>query len=498
MTKGEKRSFRWNVLKNSTPQKTDTRIYIKLFDVISKQKAYNEQHVLNKIAEIKPSQIAGFKNYLGNIILDSLEQSNTSGLATIELRKYVNQLHILFEKGLHTQSKTILNKAFKLALQYENYLVVAELYQWKIKLQLSQLETGNEIKIIETDVYKKINIEKEFNQLLVQVSSYISKQRTSRSNKDNKKYIYPISRSKILLDENYAITFTSKRLFYYINATIAYIEENNTKIHYYTKKLIGHFKKNPHQIKENSDLYIIALNNFIISLLKLNRHAKALTALPELKDISLNQLASSVARTNAFNFYYSHTTDIALKTNNYNIIPAQIDDFEMQLPLQINYGKKGYLIVIFFNIICIYFINAEYKKSLKWINNLFNTFADDIRTDLQSIVRFISILIHFELGNIDLIQSQVKSVYRYLEQKGKLYRFEDIMLSFFQNNIIETKTKPQQSVVFIELRNELLKLSTDNYEKKALGYFDFISWLDSKIKKRPLSEILKEKEKEKL
>ncbi len=40
------------------------------------------------------------------------------------------------------------------------------------------------------------------------------------------------------------------------------------------------------------------------------------------------------------------------------------------------------------------------------------------------------------------------------------------------------------------------KLKTDPYEKGAFEYFDFISWLESKIENRPFAEIIKEKAKE--
>ena len=44
-----------------------------------------------------------------------------------------------------------------------------------------------------------------------------------------------------------------------------------------------------------------------------------------------------------------------------------------------------------------------------------------------------------------------------------------------------------------DLQKALLLLAKDSYEQKALKYFDFISWLDSKNENRPLAEIVKEK-----
>jgi hypothetical protein len=39
------------------------------------------------------------------------------------------------------------------------------------------------------------------------------------------------------------------------------------------------------------------------------------------------------------------------------------------------------------------------------------------------------------------------------------------------------------------MRDELAAIKDDPYEAKAYDYFDYISWLDSKITRRPLIEI---------
>jgi len=50
-------------------------------------------------------------------------------------------------------------------------------------------------------------------------------------------------------------------------------------------------------------------------------------------------------------------------------------------------------------------------------------------------------------------------------------------------------------ITFSKLRQELVIIAKDPFEKTILEYFDFISWLDSKNQKRPFAEIVKEKAK---
>ena len=46
-------------------------------------------------------------------------------------------------------------------------------------------------------------------------------------------------------------------------------------------------------------------------------------------------------------------------------------------------------------------------------------------------------------------------------------------------------TQKKQQTAFKELKTELEEIFKDHFEKEALAYFDFISWLKSKIENRP-------------
>ena len=47
----------------------------------------------------------------------------------------------------------------------------------------------------------------------------------------------------------------------------------------------------------------------------------------------------------------------------------------------------------------------------------------------------------------------------------------------------------------INVKEELVEITKDDFERKALEYFDFISWLESKIEGRVFAEVVREKAK---
>jgi hypothetical protein len=66
-------------------------------------------------------------------------------------------------------------------------------------------------------------------------------------------------------------------------------------------------------------------------------------------------------------------------------------------------------------------------------------------------------------------------------------------LNFIRKKMPDIFTPQDEEAAFIELRKDFVELSEDPYEKKAFEYFDYISWLDSKIEKKPFEEIVKRK-----
>lgn len=59
------------------------------------------------------------------------------------------------------------------------------------------------------------------------------------------------------------------------------------------------------------------------------------------------------------------------------------------------------------------------------------------------------------------------------------------------NNISNTNMLSE----FEKLRQQLLPLESNPYEKRAFIYFDIISWLECKIQSRPVQEVMQEKAK---
>jgi hypothetical protein len=105
-----------------------------------------------------------------------------------------------------------------------------------------------------------------------------------------------------------------------------------------------------------------------------------------------------------------------------------------------------------------------------------------VREDIHCFGRILNLIIHYEIGNDDLLEYAVRSTYRFLYKRKRLFKVEGVILDFLKKypNWVD---REQIVAGFSELHKKLLVFRNDDFEKYAFEYFDFISWLESKLQK---------------
>ncbi|MGB3465004.1 MAG: hypothetical protein WBA74_07035, partial [Cyclobacteriaceae bacterium] len=136
--------------------------------------------------------------------------------------------------------------------------------------------------------------------------------------------------------------------------------------------------------------------------------------------------------------------------------------------------------------------NSDHREALKWINRILNSDHQDIREDVHSFARILNLITHYELGNTDVIEYYLRSTYRFLLKKEDLHFFQQTILAFIKN-LSRVGTEEELTEKFRELRDQMIKISESEYDKRAFVYFDIISWLESKIERKPVGEIIRRK-----
>jgi hypothetical protein len=126
------------------------------------------------------------------------------------------------------------------------------------------------------------------------------------------------------------------------------------------------------------------------------------------------------------------------------------------------------------------------------VNEIVNSHDQNFREDIYIFSRLFSIIIHYELGNYELIDYLVKSTYRYMLKKKKERGIEPMTEKVFlkyMRKIARYYDKPKKvQQAFEDMYKELSETLKDPNEQIALRYFDFPEWAKNKMKNPALKE----------
>jgi len=128
----------------------------------------------------------------------------------------------------------------------------------------------------------------------------------------------------------------------------------------------------------------------------------------------------------------------------------------------------------------VYYWNKDYKTALKIIRPILNVGKPFSQLPQIKSVRFLNILIHFDLGDFDYLDSEIRSFERELKKQNRLFKSEELILKSIKRynnepNEIKRKQDLQKQI------EKLNQLKEDPFEKQLLSSFDFIHWLETKI-----------------
>jgi hypothetical protein len=149
------------------------------------------------------------------------------------------------------------------------------------------------------------------------------------------------------------------------------------------------------------------------------------------------------------------------------------------------------IVVFNYKFATLYFGSGDYSTCIDYLQKIINDTSADLRIDLQSYARLMHLLAHYELGNDEIIESLIKSVYRFMAKMKNLTVVEEEMFRFLRHSfgVSPRKMKPELE----KFLNNIKHLEKSRFETRAFAYLDIISWVESKVFEKPMSMIINEK-----
>jgi hypothetical protein len=152
---------------------------------------------------------------------------------------------------------------------------------------------------------------------------------------------------------------------------------------------------------------------------------------------------------------------------------------------------EHHIMLLYYKIACLYFGNGDNKNCIAYLKKIISNKNLKMREDLMCFARVLSLVAHYEAGMDYHLEVQLKSTYKFLLKMNDLHAVQKEMIKFLRNlgDIYPHELKDE----FQKLYNELKKYENHPYEKRAFLYLDILSWLESHLQNKPVSQIIREK-----
>lgn len=496
LSKSEKRYFKIISSRHTIGEQNN---YIRLFDYIESQEEYDEDELFRHFkGESFLNKFSITKNRLYEAIMKALDAYHSSSSIDASIYRSLHGAEILYKKSLYKHCKKQLLSAERLAKKHDRYGLLVEINNRYKKL----VETEGYHNIDSDDLTNTLKEDKEYLDKLEHYSQLwklkselfllLNNKGKARSKEELQKYS-TLTQELTKQSTAEAHSFDSDYLTNHIYSASYFAANDMENSLIYLHKIIAQYKENPSRIKQEPNVYFSTLSNIIYIESKLGNYKAAIDYLKELKSFPKTYKIDLTRdlEIKLFSSVNSIELTLLIHQGKYEEAAALGDTIKAGLALYDNKISPLRRSHLCFKLGVAYFSLEEYHKALSWINTILNDGELDQKEDLNAFVQIVDLMIHLELKHQDLLPYAIKNTQRFLKSRNRSFKFETIFLKYL-NKIAKSTDKFQEHQLLEKVLLEIEEIKNDDFEKSALEYFDFESWINSKLKNKPMPQIRKE------
>jgi len=463
---------------------------LRLFLAIDKQEEYDERALLKTEKYVR--SLPRMKIYLYEKILDSLDNYYAGKNAILQVRKILNRVSVLFDKGFYDACIKQLYKAKELAARYEFFSQMLEALEWERTLMLEKQLTGSFEAVAkeEEQVLKQLSLLSFYNMVYDQMAKLYSETIWIRSEPDHRKFKnliqLPLMKKPPAGISLSAAIIRLKTFAKYQSA----LDQRKTYLKL-AQKAVSLMESKEGYIHQHLLQYVKILNNLVVTLGENNRFEEFKIELTKLRNLPLEYPAARTEKMQSMirmrviiREFYQH-----MHLRDYQKALAMAPEFEDCIVRYRHLISILHLQIFLYALANINFITENYKKSLYWINKILNESETPETKVFQGYARLLNIIIHYELHNEDLLESLIPSALRFFSKRPDVYALEKLFIETLRKKILRATPLTDKKKTLEQLK-KIIQTKFNPNDNRIMEYFDFISWIDSKTAARSYQELL--------
>ncbi len=493
LQKSEKRNFKLYIKRNSSNE--DLKI-IELFDALDKLTDYDETQLLKKLKSIQKQQLSNTKAHLYKQILASLRLLKSAESIDLQLHEQLEYSRILYNKGLYLQSLKILERTKEMAIAYNQDSFLQQVISLEKKIETLHITRSmqNRAELLTTEateVNERRRIITALSNLALKLYSWYVQNGHARDEEDEK-HIKKYFRQNLPQEAHVQTGFYARLYLFQSYCWFAFIRQDFLMYYRYTQKWVNLFEDHPNMIGVETSHYIKGMHNLMNAHFDLRNYQKLALTLKQFQKFAETDIVTQHDNNRIQTFVYINSAKLNLQMSvgNFKEGLMIIPNLEENLDEYSLYLDRHRILVFNYKIATLHFGAGNYDKCVDYLRKIINDHVD-LRSDLQCYARVLHLMAHYELGNTDIIDHLIKSVYRFMAKMKNLTVIEEEMFKFLRKSfhVPRQSLKPELE----KFLNAIKKFENSRFETRAFAYLDIVSWVESKLYDKSISQIIREK-----
>jgi len=360
----------------------------------------------------------------------------------------------------------------------------------------------------EQDIIKKIKNLSDYRILSYRARSLIVGNNPHIKESDTRTELLNILKHPLLQSENQALSYPAILTYYHTLATINESLNISTESLAYRKALISIMECHPEKLKENVTNYLVAVYNILGTCLSMKNYEELENYINKLRLLEKTH-QTRISKTNRMNIVLGslfYELRIFFGRGEFRLLSQKLLELEKELEIFSSMIIKSDELYFYYLLAYSYFGAEKFEESLVWINKILNDKNVHSETKLNNASRILNLIVHYELGNWDLLEYLTASLYR--DFKKSNYTTEKVLIDLLKQ-LPDISNKMQKRNLFRQtiniLRNDTHPAGSISKKDESAGpveiqntfaniaEIDLESWLESKAKGKKFNDIVREK-----
>ena len=482
LSRPEKRYFRLFATRYNGKKK-----YMQLFNAIDRQEMYDEERLRIEFeGDAFANQFHVAKNYLYKLILRSLRGFYSESSLRARLQEMIREVEILYERGLFKQAQKLLNQVKKGSKRLDEPYLDLAIHSFRHRLSgkmTSKLEKLDDLQEERMAILRRLEEVYECDYLVEKLGNLC----TSNPIRGVEHYaqLDTIISHPLLANEPTDAPFHIRKQYLWGHATYHYGKKEYSASLEYMRRLVGLFQEHKDLLQEFPNEYLAIVDNFLILLGKcgaIDEYIERLKGLEKEFGTSLTHDSLVSTRTTSLflKIFYSRKLTLYCSTGNFRELTGMAPSIKKYLEEYQEYRASPSRTYITLYVAYAFFAVGNYESACTWINTILNKSEPPKGRSVWYSARLLSILLHYELGNIDLLHSLLRSLRNQLTNAALLGPSEQAILSFFERVINLSPTEKVREEMK-DLKNVLTLLEQSKGKQTLFHTVHITIWLESKI-----------------